>query len=107
MNETYCIVMTTVAKIGDGKKIIEALLDKQLAACIQVMPIQSFYRWEGELTNDAEQLLLIKTKRALYKRVQQLILAQHPYDLPEIIQVPITDGFPAYLRWIDQECSQD
>ena len=104
MKQEYCIVITTFAEESNGKQIIDSLLAQQLAACVQVMPIHSYYHWQGKVNSDAEKLVLIKTKCALYAKVEEVILAHHAYEVPEIIQVPITDGFPAYLHWIEQEC---
>lgn len=104
MNEEYCIVITTYADEGNGRKIIDALLSERLAACVQVMPIRSFYHWQGKVNCDDEKLVLIKTKRSLYAEVQESIIANHAYDTPEVIQVPISEGFPGYLNWIAGEC---
>ncbi len=106
MRDECCIVITTFADDANGQQIIDALLAERLAACVQVMPMQSWYRWQGELRCDAEKLLLIKTKRSLYPKVQEAVLARHAYELPEIIQVPVTDGLPGYLSWISRECGQ-
>ena len=104
MKEKYCLVLTTCADEENGGEIIDALLSQRLAACVQVMPIQSYYHWQGEIAHDKEQLLLIKTKTALYPRVEETILAHHAYELPEVIQVPIATGFSGYLNWLEQEC---
>ena len=104
MEEKYSLVMTTFAEEENGKKIINALLTARLAACIQVMPIQSYYHWKGEITSDDEKLLIIKTKSALYTQVEKTILAHHAYELPEVIQLPISAGSAGYLGWIDREC---
>jgi periplasmic divalent cation tolerance protein len=106
MRDECCIVITTFADDKNGTDIITALLDKRLAACAQVMPIQSWYHWRGQTCCASEKLLLIKTKRSLYPQVQDCILAHHAYELPEIIQVPVTDGLPGYLDWISKECAQ-
>jgi periplasmic divalent cation tolerance protein len=106
VNEEYCIVITTVADDSNGQEIIEVLLAERLAACIQVMPVQSCYHWQGKVNRDTEKLVLIKTKRSLYAKVQEFILANHAYEIPEIIQVPIADGFPGYLSWIAKECPE-
>jgi periplasmic divalent cation tolerance protein len=106
MNEDcFCIVITTFSDDKNGTDIITALIDKRLAACVQVMPIQSWYRWRGTICCASEKLLLIKTKPSLYPQVQDCIIAHHAYALPEIIQVPITDGLPGYLGWISRECA--
>ncbi|RWX49787.1 divalent cation tolerance protein [Candidatus Electrothrix communis] len=82
MKEKYCLIITTYADEDNGKKIIDTLLTERLAACVQVMPIQSYYHWQEEIANDAEKLLLIKTKSALYTKVEKAIIAHHAYELP-------------------------
>jgi periplasmic divalent cation tolerance protein len=104
MKETYCLVTTTYTDNETGKKIINALLTARLAACIQVMPIQSYYHWQDKIAHDEEKLLLIKTKSSLYTKVQETILAHHSYELPEVLQVPIAAGLDKYLGWIEKEC---
>jgi periplasmic divalent cation tolerance protein len=106
MNNDCCIVITSLSDDANGQKIIDALFAERLAACVQVMPIQSMYQWQGQLCHTPEKLVLIKTKRSLYAQVQQLILAHHAYEVPEIIQVPINDGLPAYLSWLRSECRE-
>ncbi|XOF33858.1 MAG: divalent-cation tolerance protein CutA [Candidatus Electrothrix sp. YB6] len=104
MNEEYCIVLTTYADESNGQKIINALLAERLAACVQVMPICSYYPWQGKVNRDDEQLMLIKTKCSLYSQVEATILARHAYETPEILQVPVSGGFSGYLQWLDREC---
>jgi len=106
MNDDYCMVITSFSDDENGEKIIDALLAERLAACVQIMPIQSMYHWQGQLCRTQEKLVLIKTKRSLYPQVQQAILAHHAYEVPEIIQVPINDGLPAYLSWLRSECRE-
>ena len=81
-----------------------ALLERQLAACVQVLPISSYYRWKGEINCDAEKLVLIKTRQSLYSQVEAAILETHAYETPEIIQLPVEAGSLAYLNWINAEC---
>lgn len=104
MKEKYCLVITTYADEENGKKIIDALLSQRLAACVQMMPIQSFYHWQGKIANDQEKLLLIKSKASLYSEIEATILRYHTYETPEIIQVPINTGFAGYLHWLGEEC---
>ncbi|MDU9048613.1 MAG: divalent-cation tolerance protein CutA [Candidatus Electrothrix sp. Rat3] len=104
MEENYCLVITTYADEENGKKIIDALLTERLAACVQVMPIQSYYHWQGKITTDDEKLLLIKTKSSLYTKVEKAIITLHDYELPEVIQLPISAGFSGYLNWLEKEC---
>jgi periplasmic divalent cation tolerance protein len=102
MDTKYAIVTTTVESSTDAAKIANALLAEGLAACVQVMPIQSYYTWQGEVNIDSEQLLIIKCKQADFVQIQQCIQANHNYELPEIVLVPISAGLPAYLQWIDE-----
>ncbi|WP_299013218.1 divalent-cation tolerance protein CutA [uncultured Photobacterium sp.] len=104
MEHEYCVVMTTFANEVIGKKIINSLIEKRLAACVQVQAVESYYHWEGKVNFDHEKLVMIKTKTSLYDQVEADILANHDYDTPEIIQMPVTAGFTDYLNWIKDEC---
>lgn len=84
----------------------EALIDQHVAACVNVLsPCASVYRWQGKVESTDEIPILIKTERQHYDRVEQLIKMMHPYELPEVILVPIDNGLPAYLQWIAEETS--
>ncbi|PSW61052.1 cytochrome C biogenesis protein [Photobacterium kishitanii] len=100
----YCVIITTVADDDNGQTIINALLEQQLAACIQVIPIKSYYHWQQKINCDQEHQLIIKTKTALFERVKAEIEKHHLYQTPEIIQLPITNGSKDYLAWINQVC---
>ena len=81
------------------------LIDMKLAACVNVLPgIRSIYRWQGKRETVDEHLLIIKTQRECYDRVQDTLRAHHPYELPEIIAVPIVEGLTEYLKWMDEQC---
>lgn len=81
--------------------LAEALMEQRLAACVNVLsPCVSIYRWQGKIESAGEVPVLIKTRKQHYDRVEQLIKMMHPYELPEVIMVPITGGLPAYLQWI-------
>ncbi len=85
-------------------QVAEALIHRRLAACVNVLsPCASVYRWQGEIESAGEIPVLIKTRRQHYDRVEQLIKMMHPYELPEVIMVPITGGLPAYLQWLAAE----
>ncbi|MBS0298588.1 MAG: divalent-cation tolerance protein CutA [Proteobacteria bacterium] len=85
-------------------QLAEALIHQQLAACVNVLsPCASVYRWQGDVESAEEIPVLIKTQRQHYDRVEQLIKIMHPYELPEVIMVPITGGLPAYLQWLAAE----
>ncbi|MGB5441038.1 MAG: divalent-cation tolerance protein CutA [Gammaproteobacteria bacterium] len=96
------LVLCTVPDRASAERIAEALVDEQLAACINIIPgITSVYRWKGALEKDEELLLFIKTSEAVYDSLEQRIRALHPYELPEIIAVPIQTGQEDYIRWIE------
>jgi periplasmic divalent cation tolerance protein len=81
--------------------LAEALVEQRLAACVNVLsPCVSIYRWQGKIESAGEIPVLIKTRKQHYDRIEQLIKMMHPYELPEVIMVPITGGLPAYLQWI-------
>lgn len=97
----FCIVLTTTNEETDTKTIIQTLLSKQLAACIQTMPINSHYVWKEKVCVDNETLLIIKTKRSLYDQVEQAIFDMHNYEVPQIVQLSIDNGLNPYLAWLD------
>ena len=98
----FCLVTTTTDTPGLARTIARALLEQKLAACVQIMPITSHYVWDGQMREDAEQLLLIKAKSADYADVAGAIRNLHSYDVPEILKLDVADGSPDYLGWIRQ-----
>ena len=83
-------------------ELANRLVEQGLAACVNILPVmQSVYKWKGALQLGKEHQLLVKTRRDSYKAVELAIQAAHPYELPEIIAVPIVAGLPAYLAWIN------
>ena len=103
MEPEFGIVLTTVATPEDAQRLADGLLEQRLAACVQTLAIQSAYRWKGAVQREPEQLLLIKTRAALYPAVEAYLRAHHPYEVPEIVRVPIAAGSPDYLRWLAAE----
>jgi periplasmic divalent cation tolerance protein len=98
------LVLTNVPSQALARDIAQQLVEKRLAACVNIMPVmQSIYRWQGQVEHAEEVALFIKTGSERYAEVEQTIAAMHPYDVPEIIALPITDGLPGYLDWIAQE----
>ena len=99
----HLLVLSTCPGNITAKNIANDLITERLAACVQVIPnVQSFYHWLGKVDNAEEHLLLIKTSSARYKELEERIKSLHPYELPEIIAVPISAGFDEYLSWIDK-----
>lgn len=103
MNEIL-LVITNLPDEQAAAKLAQRLIEERAAACVnQLAPCTSTYRWQGNIETAAEVPLLIKTTRAAYPRLEQLIRAAHPYELPEIIAVPVMTGLPAYLDWVGRE----
>lgn len=96
----YKVVLVTTAE-ADGPKIAEALVKKSVAACVNIMPIRSIYKWKGKIEADKENLLIIKTKDEKIEQLKKIIKQIHPYEVPECIILSIEDGLPDYLNWID------
>jgi len=98
------LVLTNLPDRAAAEKLADALIEKQLAACVNILaPCRSVYRWKGALQHEEEHPLLIKTTAERYAALQQAIRAGHPYELPEIIAVPIEHGLPEYLEWVSAE----
>ncbi|HEY6241809.1 MAG TPA: divalent-cation tolerance protein CutA [Burkholderiales bacterium] len=99
-----CLVITNLPDRDSAAKLAHALVEGHLAACINILsPCRSVYRWQGK-TEDADEFpMLIKTTRTRYPELEAAIRAHHPYELPEIIAVPLAEGLPAYLEWVDSE----
>jgi periplasmic divalent cation tolerance protein len=103
MGEEYCVGMITTSSREEAERIAEALVHERLAACVTLVPeVASVYRWEGRVVRDREVLLLVKTTRALWPRLMAAVKERHSYQVPEILALPIVDGFPAYLEWLDR-----
>jgi len=98
----YSVIITTTATKEDAETIARHLLAEKLAACVQVSTIDSLYTWKGEMANEKEHILFIKTRADLYPRAEECIRAHHKYEVPEIIQLPVMAGAASYLKWIDE-----
>jgi len=97
----FVIILTTASAAEEGRSIANTLVEKQLAACVNIIPkISSVYRWEGKIQSETEVLLLIKTTKDLEAEVYREVQAVHSYDTPELITLPITNGSETYLDWM-------
>ncbi|MCQ8894787.1 MAG: divalent-cation tolerance protein CutA [Methanolinea sp.] len=96
------VVLTTAGR-EDGPRIARHLVERNLAACVNTMPVESFYRWKGNFCDDQEVLLVIKTTLSRVEELMGEVRAVHPYELPEMIVIPIEGGFPPYLEWVHTE----
>lgn len=99
------MVLTTTATQVEAEQLARALVERQLAACVQMLPINSVYAWQGAVQQGAEVLMLIKTSRALFASMAEFIASQHSYSVPEIIQLPITQLSAGYLQWMSSVLS--
>ena len=100
----YIQVSTTVEKKEDADSIAKILVETRVAACVQVIgPIRSTYWWKGKVEEASEWLCVMKTREELYSDLEASLKAVHPYEVPEIVAVPLTKGSEGYLRWIEEE----
>ena len=106
MMHSFIQVSTTVEKREDARRIAAIVVGRRLAACVQVVgPVESTYWWAGKVEDGEEWLCLMKTRKELYDRLEEAVKSVHPYEEPEIIAVPIVEGSEGYLRWIEEETS--
>jgi periplasmic divalent cation tolerance protein len=98
------VVFSTCGSVEEAERLARLLVEEKLAACVNVIaPVRSFYRWKGVVENGEECLLVIKTSRALFGRIQTSLEGVHSYEVPELIALPVVDGSPNYLSWMDGE----
>ena len=95
------VALSTVATAEDAERIARSLVEKGVAACVNVVPgVVSFYRWKGRLERDAEVLLVIKTRGERFEDLKAALLAEHPYEVPELVALSIAAGHERYLEWL-------
>jgi periplasmic divalent cation tolerance protein len=100
-------IITTTPTIDDARRMARALVEKRLAACVQIVgPIESVYRWEGKIETANEWQCWIKTRGEHYDAVKRLIRELHPYEVPEILTL-VAEGSKAYLDWLNKETEPD
>jgi periplasmic divalent cation tolerance protein len=100
----YIQVLTTVEHKTDAEKIAKSLVEKRLAACVQILgPLTSYFHWQGKLDSSVEYLCLIKSRADLFTELEAEITSQHPYEVPEILATPVTEGSKDYLNWLAAE----
>ena len=100
----YIQVLTTVEHKADAENIAKSLVEKRLAACVQILgPLTSYFHWQGKLDSAAEYLCLIKSRDDLFAELESEIISMHPYDVPEIIVTQVTKGSKDYLNWMASE----
>ncbi len=99
MNQ-YAVLLITTPTHGEAESLTQRLLNQKLAACINLLPVTSQYRWKGKIEGAEETLMLVKTQRKLIKQIVKLIQKHHSYEVPEVIALPIIQGNKKYLEWI-------
>ncbi|OGQ84681.1 MAG: hypothetical protein A3F90_12180 [Deltaproteobacteria bacterium RIFCSPLOWO2_12_FULL_60_19] len=103
----FVVVLVTVGSSKEGERLARALVEEQLAACVnRIKGIQSIYRWQGQVEQSEEELLVIKSRRDLFECVKKRVQELHSYSVPEIIALPIVDGNENYLRWLEEELTR-
>jgi periplasmic divalent cation tolerance protein len=97
------VALSTVGSAEAAEEIARALVERGVAACVNVVPgIVSFYRWQGELQRDGEWLLVIKTRAERFEALRAALVALHPYEVPELLALPVVAGHEPYLHWLDE-----
>jgi periplasmic divalent cation tolerance protein len=98
------VVFSTASSAEEAEKIARELVNERLAACVNVVPaIRSIYRWQGKIEDSQEVLLIIKSSRERFDALRTLLEKLHSYEVPEVIAMPVVDGAPNYLNWMDGE----
>lgn len=106
MSTDFIVVYVTVPSQEVAEGLAAALLEARLAACVNVLgPLQSHYRWQEQIQHDQELLLMVKSRRALFELLKELVLELHPYETPEVIALPILAGAAGYLAWLEDSLS--
>jgi len=103
----YIQIMTTVESHGDAEKIALSMVQKRLAACAQVIgPLKSYFHWQGAIDQSEEYLCLLKSRRDLFAELEKVLVRIHPYEVPEIVAVPLVSVGAGYLGWLAAELRQ-
>lgn len=105
MSSRTLMVLTSVAGLRQSRRLARAMVEQQLAACVQISPIESFYSWNGQLQQEREFRLVMKTTAARATQLQSALRAMHPYEVPAIYVLPLTRVHAAYARWVEQSCA--
>lgn len=105
MSAEHVVALTTAPTSEKAAEIARVLVEERLAACVNVVPgVRSIYRWQGAVCDDAEALCVVKTRRERVEALKARLAAIHPYQVPELVVMDVTDGSAAYLSWIDDCC---
>ena len=106
MADEILLAFSTFPDAETAQRVAEQLVRERLVACANILPsVQSIYEWQGKVEKTEETLVFLKTTSARWPDLQAKLKLLHPYDVPEIVAVPISDGLPEYLRWVSRNCS--
>ena len=104
MTTEYITVFITAPNEKEASSISQTIVGERLAACVNIIPsVRSIYRWQGRVEDEQEVLMIVKTKKSLFERLQQRVKELHSYEVPEIIGLPLAEGSKEYLDWLGQE----
>lgn len=101
------MVVLCTAPPGMAHTLATQVLDKHLAACVNIFPVRSVYRWEGVVCDEPEELLIIKTTDAKVDELKSALVSMHPYNIPEVLCLPVKDGYDRYLSWVAGEVATE
>ncbi|MFX1577895.1 MAG: divalent-cation tolerance protein CutA [Promethearchaeota archaeon] len=102
MSSHYSIVFVTAGNAKEAQTIARNLVEESAAACVGMIPQKSIYSWKGEIVEDVEVLLIIKTRDDMFTRLEEIVVKTHSYEIPEIIRFEIKEGHKPYLQWIEE-----
>jgi periplasmic divalent cation tolerance protein len=106
MAEEVLIVFTTWPDAEQARSAAQLVVEEQLAACANILPgIESIYRWKGAIETASEVLMILKTTIDRYPQLESRLQALHPYEVPEIVSLRVSEGLPPYLRWVEASCA--
>ncbi|VVB55393.1 Divalent-cation tolerance protein CutA [uncultured archaeon] len=99
----YLLVVTSVASKKDARRLARLLVCERLSSCVNILPAESVYKWGPKIAEEKEYVLLCKTESARYKKIEELLLNEHPYALPAIYALPVEKGSKNYLKWVSTQ----
>jgi len=102
----FIVVLVTSSSEGEAEKLAARLVEEKLAACVNIIPTSSLFRWEGKLSREKEMLLVIKTRNSRFEDLEKRVRELHSYQVPEIIALPVVAGSEEYLDWVAENVSE-
>jgi periplasmic divalent cation tolerance protein len=104
MSEQALVVLTTLKTLDEARRLVRSLVDDRLVACGTLVPgVSSLYRWQGSVAEESEVLVVLKTRASRWDALADAVRQRHPYEVPELLAVPVARGLDAYLTWVGEE----